>query len=403
MYYVGIDIAKRNHEASVIDSTGKPLSGSISFSNSKEGCNKLIALFEKLGVDVDNSIIGMEATGHYWLSLYSHLLEHGYDLKVINPIQSDAFRKMSIRKTKTDSKDSLNIAQIMRFGEYSSTRLSDENVQAMKLLTRYRFFVVAECASCKCKVIALLDQVFPEYERLFSDTFGSASKELLLNYQTPEDLLEISSAKLASLLTKASKGKFKMAKAEQIRDAAADSFGVSFAKKAFSFQMRQLIEQINFIEKQLGELDKEISSLLAQTNSVITTITGVGPVLGAAIIGEIGDITRFDSPRKLVAFAGLDASVSQSGEFTGTQGKLSKRGSPHLRHAIWMAASRACFCDPTLSDYYKSLRARGKHHLTAVSAVARKMCNIIFTILKENRPYESIPPKKTTLCEVQSE
>lgn len=403
MYYVGIDIAKRNHEASVIDSTGKPLSGSISFSNSKEGCNKLIALFEKLGVDVDNSIIGMEATGHYWLSLYSHLLEQGYDLKVINPIQSDAFRKMSIRKTKTDSKDSLNIAQIMRFGEYSSTSLSDENVQAMKLLTRYRFSVVAECASCKCKVIALLDQVFPEYEKLFSDTFGSASKELLLNYQTPEDLLEISSAKLASLLTKASKGKFKMAKAEQIRDAATCSFGVSFARKAFSFQIRQLIEQINFIEKQLDELDKEISLLLAQTNSVITTITGVGPVLGAAIISEIGDIARFDLPKKLVAFAGLDASVSQSGEFTGTKGKLSKRGSPHLRHAIWMAASRACFCDPTLSDYYKSLRARGKHHLTAVSAVARKMCNIIFTILKENRPYESIPPKKATVCEVQSE
>jgi transposase len=244
--------------------------------------------------------------------------------------------------------------------------------------------------------------VFPEYEKLFSDTFGGASKELLLNYQTPEDLLEISSAKLASLLTKASKGKFKMSKAEQIRDAAAGSFGVSFAKKAFSFQIRQLIEQINFIEKQLDELDKEISSLLAQTNSVITTITGIGPVLGAAIIGEIGDISRFDSPRKLVAFAGLDASVSQSGEFSGTQGKLSKRGSPHLRRAIWMAASRACFCDPMLSEYYKSLRARNKHHLTAVSAVSRKMCNIIFTILKENRPYESIPPKKTTVFEVQS-
>lgn len=403
MYYVGIDIAKRNHEASVIDSQGKPLSSSISFANSKEGCDKLVALFGKLGVDADNAVVGMEATGHYWLSLYSCLLELGYDLKVINPIQSDAFRKMSIRKTKNDSVDSLNIAQIMRFGEYSSTRLADENVQAMKMLTRYRFAIVEECASFKCKVIALLDQVFPEYEKLFSDTFGKASKELLLNYQTPEDLLEISSAKLATLLTRASKGKFKIQKAEQIKDAAAGSFGVSFAKKAFSFQIRQLIEQINFSEKQLGELDLEIAAMLAQENSVITTITGVGPVLGAAIIAEIGDIERFDSPRKLVAFAGLDASVSQSGEFSGTRGKLSKRGSPHLRRAVWMAASRACFCDETLSEYYKSLRARGKHHLTAVSAVARKMCNIIFTILKENRPYENTPPKKTTVSEISSE
>jgi len=395
MYYVGIDIAKRNHEASLIDDGGKLLSSSISFSNSKEGCDKLIALFEKFGVNNENVVIGMEATGHYWLSLYSCLLELGYDLKVINPIQSDAFRKMSIRKTKNDSKDSLNIAQIMRFGEYSSTRLSEENVQAMKQLSRYRFSVVEECASCKCRIIALLDQVFPEYEKLFSDMFGKASKELLLNHQTPEDMLAISSKSLVSLLSKASRGKFKQEKAEQIKEAASGSFGVRFAKDAFSFQIKQLIEQINFTEKQLDDLDKEITKLLAQTNSVITTIPGVGTVLGAAIIAEIGDIERFDAPGKLVAFAGLDASVNQSGEFTGTRGKLSKRGSPYLRRAIWMAASRACFCDEILSAYYQSLRARGKHHLTAVSAVARKMCNIIFAILKENRPYQTTPPKKT--------
>jgi transposase len=394
VYYAGIDIAKRNHEASLIDADGKLLSHSISFSNSKEGFDKLLAMFEKFGVNNGNVVIGMEATGHYWLSLYSCLLEFGYDLKVINPIQSDAFRKMSIRKTKNDSKDSLNIAQIMRFGEYSSTRLSQESVQAMKQLTRDRFSVVEECGSCKCKIIALLDQVFPEYEKLFSDTFGQASKELLLNCQTPDDMLAISSKDLVSLLAKASKGRFKQEKAEQIKQAASGSFGVRFAKDAFSFQIKQLIEQINFLEKQLGDLDYEITKLLAQTNSVITTIPGVGTVLGAAIISEIGDIERFDAPNKLVAFAGLDASVSQSGEFTGTRGKLSKRGSPHLRRAIWMAASRACFCDEILSSYYQSLRARGKHHLTAVSAVARKMCNIIFAILKENRPYQATPPKR---------
>jgi transposase len=400
VYYVGIDIAKRNHEASLIDADGRLLSDSISFSNSKEGCDKLLAMFEKSGVNSRNVVVGMEATGHYWLSLYSCLLELGYDLKVINPIQSDAFRKMSIRKTKNDSKDSLNIAQIMRFGEYSSTRLSEENVQAMKQLSRYRFSVVEECGGCKCKIIALLDQVFPEYEQLFSDTFGKASKELLLNCQTPEDMLAISSKDLASLLTKASKGRFKQEKAEQIKKAASGSFGVRFAKDAFSFQLKQLIGQINFLEKQLGELDKEIAKLLAQTNTVITTLPGVGAVLGAAIISEIGDIGRFGAPGKLVAFAGLDASVSQSGEFSGTRGKLSKRGSPHLRRAIWMAASRACFCDEILSAYYQSLRARGKHHLTAVSAAARKMCNIIFALLKENRPYQATPPKKKPVSAV---
>jgi len=395
VFYAGIDIAKRKHEVSIIDSEGKLLSQSLSFANNREGSDKLLAFFVRLNVSAEELVVGMEATGHYWLSLYSWLVEKGYDVKVINPIQSDAFRKMSIRKTKNDSKDSLVIAQLMRFGEYSTTRLSEENIHALKQLSRYRLSLVEECGNCKRRVIALLDQVFPEYETLFSDTFGTTSKELLLNYPTPEDMLSISSKKLATLLTKTSKGKFRDEKANQIKKAASDSFGVTFARDAFSFQIRQLIEQITFLEKQTEELEKKLAALLKKTNMVITTIPGIGETLGAAIIGEIGDIDRFDAPEKLVAFAGLDATVSQSGEFSGTQGGMSKRGSPYLRRAIWMAASRAAFCDPILSKYYQSLKERGKHHLTAVSAVARKMCNIIFTILKENRPYEAEPPKRS--------
>ena len=128
--------------------------------------------------------------------------------------------------------------------------------------------------------------------------------------------------------------------------------------------------------------------MLFEENQVITTIPGIGNILGAIIISEIGDISRFDSASKLVAFAGLDVSVKQSGEFVGTKNKISKRGSPYLRRAIWTAASRAAFCDPVLSDYYQSLRTRGKHHLTAVGAVARKLCNIIFAVLRDNKPYQ---------------
>lgn len=393
VYYVGIDIAKRKHEAFIIDADGKSLGGSISFPNTKEGCDTLVAQLVKLNIAKDDVVIGMEATGHYWLGVYSYLLEIGYDLKVINPIQSDAFRRMYIRQTKNDSKDSFVIAQIMRFGEYSATKLSEENIMALKQLSRYRFSVVDECGDCKRKVIALLDQVFPEYDSLFSDTFGSASKEVLLHFPTPEDMLQISSEKLTELLAKTSNGRFKEEKARQLKAVAAGSFGISLAKDAFSFQIRQLIEQIKFLETQLEDLEREIVRLLEQTNAVITTITGIGNVLGAAIIGEIGDINRFDAPGKLVAFAGLDATVNQSGEFTGTRSHLSKRGSPYLRRAIWLAASSAARHDPILSTYYQSLRTRGKHHLTAISAVARKMCNIIFTILRENRPYESIPPR----------
>jgi transposase len=393
MFYVGIDIAKNNHEASIINEKGEKLSESISFSNTQKGCEKLIKLMERFSASKENTVIGMEATGHYWISLYSYLLELGYNLKVINPIQSDAFRKMYIRQTKNDSKDSFVIAQIMRFGQFSESSFSDEKTQALRQLCRYRFALVDECSDWKRKVIALLDQVFPEYSSLFSDTFGASSKEVLLAYPTPEDMLSISSDKLTELLQKSSRGRFSTDKAAQLQQAAKNSFGVKFAKDAFAFQIRQMISQITFIEEQLNDLEAEISRLLNEINPVITTIIGIGDTLGAVIISEIGDISRFDSASKLVAFAGLDVSVKQSGEFLGTQNKISKRGSPYLRRAIWTAANRAAFSDPVLSEYYKSLRARGKHHLTSVGAVARKLCNIIFAVLRDNRPYVPALPK----------
>lgn len=395
MFYCGIDIAKYKHESSVIDTNGKSLLDSISFANDKQGCEKIIAVFQKFEISPANVIIGMEATGHYWLSVYAFFLELGYNVKVINPIQSEAFRKMYIRQTKNDSKDSYIIAQIMRFGEYSATSLSEENIIALKQLSRYRLALVDACGDCKRRVIALLDQVFPEYDKLFSDTFGSSSTELLLNCPTPEDMLTISTRKLTNILNKASRGKLGKEKAEEIKAAAKDTFGVAFAKDAFSFQIKQLIRQIVFTEKQLSELEEQIAELLHQTNQYITTITGIGDVLGAIIVSEIGDINRFERPNQLVAFAGLDVTVKQSGEFSGSKNKISKRGSPYLRRAIWLAANRAAFCDPILSEYYQSLKTRGKHHLTAVGAVARKLCNIIFVILKENRPYQPTPPKKS--------
>lgn len=394
MFYCGIDIAKYKHEATVIDEAGTALPDSISFANSKEGCEKLLALFERLGVSNDGLLIGMEATGHYWLSVYGYLLEQGFEIKVINPIQSEAFRKMYIRQTKNDQKDSFIIAQIMRFGQFSTTSLSEETIVALRQLSRYRLALVDTCGDCKRRVIALLDQVFPEYDALFSDTFGVTSKEVLSQYPTPEDLLTVSTRKLSNLLEKTSHGRLGKEKAEQLKAAAANSFGVSFARDAFAFQIRQLVEQMEFLERQVTELEAQISSLLKQTGSYITTIPGIGDTLGAIILSEIGDIHRFNAPNKLVAFAGLDVRVTQSGEFTGTRQKISKRGSPYLRRAIWLAASRAAFCDPILSEYYQSLRARGKHHLTAIGAVSRKLCNIIFAILSEDRPYEAIPPKE---------
>ena len=388
MFHVGIDIAKNNHEAAILNDAGELVGSTLKVTNTTSGAQKLLDSFVKSGVTVDNTVVGMEATGHYWLAIYSFLVSQGYTVKVINPIVTDAYRNMSVRKVKNDQVDAVVIARVLRLGEYKESPSADEQTFAMRQLCRFRAYEVDLCSDLKRKSIALLDQVFPEYAKLFSDTFGVTSREVLLNYSTPEELSQINTRKLANLLDKASRGRFGKDKALQIKDVAAHSFGITIATDAFAFQLRLLLEQISFIEDQVEVLDLQIAAYMEKSASYITTIPGIGPVLGAVILSELGDISRFADGKKLVAYAGIDASVSQSGNFEGTQMHMSKRGSPYLRRALYTAAGVAAFHDPELSAYYQRLRQRGKHHGVVIGAIARKLCFIVHSVLTEKRPYE---------------
>lgn len=388
MLFVGIDIGKNNHVASMMDEYGKVVFKAFSFSNTTDGGNALFSKLSSYSSNPSDFEIGMEATGHYWLSVYSFLFEKGFLLHVINPIQTDGWRKgTEIRKRKNDIIDSVLIADLIRYGQFVQTRLADEDLFSLRTLTRFRTYLVESISDLKRKVVCVLDQIFPEYQSIFSDIFGKTSKEILLQFSSPIDFETISSESLAELLAQLSRQKIGAAKAEQLKAAASSSFGITFAKNSFTFQLKALIEQISFIENQVKETESEISNIMRKLDSPITTITGIGNVTGAAIIGEIGDISKFDNPRKLVAFAGLDATVTQSGEFEASHNVMSKRSSPYFRKAIFQAALIASFHDPVLSVYYQKKKAEGKHHLTCVGTVARKMCNIIYAVLKNNQPY----------------
>lgn len=394
MFYLGIDIGKRTHVASVMNDTGKILLKGFSFSNTTEGAEALKGALHKFSNSPEDFIVGMEATGHYWLALFSYLDEHRFLTHVLNPIQTDGWRNASgIRKRKTDTIDSVLIADLIRYGDFTDTSLMDENLISLKNLSRYRTYLVGTTSDFKRKVIAVLDQIFPEYETLFKrqGIFGAASKELLLTYSSPEVLEEITAEELTQALKQASKGRLGLNRAEAIKQAASSSFGVRFAQEAYVFQLRSMIEQIKFLENQIKEVEKEIERIFTQIDSVILTVPGVGPVNGAAILGEIGDITRFSTAAKLVAYAGIDASVTQSGEYEATHNVMSKRGSPYLRKALFSAAFVASNKDPVFSAYYQKKRAEGKHHLTAVGAVARKLTYTIHAILIKNEPYKVQP------------
>ncbi len=372
----------------MMDEKGKVVFKAFSFSNTTDGGNALFSKLSSFSSDPSDFEIGMEATGHYWLSVYSFLFEKGFLLHVINPIQTDGWRKgTEIRKRKNDTIDSVLIADLIRYGQFVETRLANEDLFSLRTLTRFRTYLVESISDLKRKVVCILDQVFPEYQSIFSNIFGRTSKEILLQFPSPIDFENISSETLAKLLAQLSRQKVGATKAEQLKAAASSSFGITFAQNSFTFQLKALIEQISFIENQVKETETEISRIMEKLKSPITTITGIGNVTGAAIISEIGDISKFDSPRKLVAFAGIDASVTQSGEFEATHNVMSKRGSPYLRKAIFQSALIASFKDPVLSAYYQKKRSEGKHHLTCVGAVSRKMCNIIYAVLKNNEPY----------------
>ena len=372
----------------MMDDSGRVIFKAFSFPNTSEGGQALFTKISSYSSDTSCFEIGMEATGHYWLSVYSFLFEKGFLLHVINPIQTDGWRRgTEIRKRKNDIIDSVLIADLIRYGQFVETRLADEDLFSLRTLTRFRTYLVESISDLKRKVVCVLDQVFPEYQAVFSDIFGKTSKEILLKFSSPLDFESVSSETLAELLARLSRQKLGADKAEQLKSAASSSFGITFAKNSFAFQLKTLIEQITFIEKQVKETESEISRFMEKLNSPVTTITGIGSVTGAAIISEIGDISKFDSPKKLVAFAGIDASVSQSGEFEATHNVMSKRGSPYLRKAIFQAALVAAFKDPVLSAYYQKKKAEGKHHLTCIGAVSRKLCYIIYAVLKNNQPY----------------
>ena len=390
MYIVGIDIGKNHHEASIVSPEGKQIGRSLRFATTHKGADSLMSFIFK---NIGNSpcVFGMEATGHYWYPIYSFLKAKGYTIYVINPIQSDSLRKMYIRQTKNDSIDSFLIAEVIRFGQFGTTSMADENILAIRQLCRYRDSVISSRTEIKLRIGTIMEQIFPEFEKQFSSLWVSTSMGILEKYLTPENIENAPIDELFEIIKDKSHNRLTKAKAISIKEAAADTFGIKIAQDAFSFQLKQLIDRMNFLDKQIEALDIEIMKYYEQFDCYLHTIPGIGIIGAATILAEIGDISRFKNSSALVAFAGIDPTVRQSGEFNSTHNHMSKRGSPYLRHAIFLAATTCSFHNSPLNAYYKKKRDQGKHHLTATGAVARKLTTVIYAVLRDSKPYE---PKK---------
>lgn len=392
MYFVGIDIAKKTHQAAVICSDGTLIGKTFKFSNTIDG---FTVFLEKLGAVTTNLSqveIGMEATGHYWLNLYTWLSDKNFHLHVINPLQSDALRNLYIRKTKTDSVDSKIIADVIRIGQYSETQLSDDKIISLRDLTRQRFYLVDMASDLKRKIIAMMDRIFPEYQDFFSDMFGKTSIQVMKECTSPEQILEIPTERLTQLLKKASRGRFAETKAKELKHLASNSFAALLSSDMTSLLIRQMLEQLDLLEKQISDIEHIIADQFAQFNTKLSTIPGIGTTLGAVILSEIGDINRFDKPKQLIAYAGMDPSVKQSGNFIGTESHMSKRGSPYLRRAIWLAAVVAVSRNDLFKYLFQQKMNSGKTYFQAMGYICHKLLNTVFAILKNGEDYKPVFP-----------
>ena len=388
MFYLGIDIAKVNHVASLIDFEGNVLIKAIKFTNSNEGFDKLLSSLNEY--DLVNILVSMEATGHYWLSLYSALIDKGFNVSVFNPFQIKSYRgAYSNRKQKNDITDSIIIADYLRFFGSVNTKLPKDDILSLKKLTRFRSDLVSNIVTAKTNIIGLLDNVFPEYKKAFCDVFGTTSLALLKEASTAHDIANLNTKKLANILSNNSRGRFGTKEAKALKELAKNTFGFSYINTACSFEIKQLINQIIFLEEQVAETEVEIHNIYSKLDSHLLSVPGIGKTLAPIILAEIGDINTFDKPSKLTAFAGIEPTQNQSGNKSSTNEKTSKRGSPYLRHAIYNASLTAMKAEPTLRAYYDKKKAEGKHHSVALMGVSRKLLTIIYYVLKEDRNYTS--------------
>ena len=381
MNYVGIDIAKQTHYASIMNSDGEILVEPFSFSNDHAGFQKLLkhlSAFSK-----DDVLIGMESTAHYAENLTSFLFTRGFNICIINPIQTSTLRRSNIRKTKTDSVDTYLIIKALSLNHYRLFTERDYDSLQLKNLCRFRQKLMKARTKVKIQLVTYVDLLFPELQYFFkSGIHGKACYELLKTQPNPDRIAKMHLTRLTNLLSKSSKGHFKQSHAVQLKELASQSVGIK--NDTLSLQILQSIQQIEMYTAQLTEVEESIREIMDKMDSVIKTIPGIGSLNGAMIIGEIGDISRFEKPCQLLAYAGLDPSVYQSGNFNAARTRMSKRGSKLLRYALINAAWQTTLVNKTFKDYYDLKVSQGRRHYNALGHVAHKLVRVIHKMMSDN-------------------
>ena len=387
MIYVGIDVAKDKHDCFITDSDGEILFPVFTIQNNRDGFDDLFAKILSISSDFSNIKVGLEATGHYSYNLLGYLLDKGLHTFVINPLHSNLYRKsLSLRKTKTDKVDARTIAMMLmsdvNLKSYSDISYHNEE---LKSLTRYRFDKVQERARLKQSVSRLVTILFPELEKLVPTLHIASVYALLSELPSTGKIASCHLTHLTKLLENASKGRYSKEKAIEIREAARVSIGSNMPAK--SLELKHTLHLISELDSEISEIESEIKQIMDQISSPILTIPGISYRMGAMILAEIGDFSRFDSPDKILAYAGASPSTYQSGQLESSYSHMEKRGSRYLRFALINAAKYVCHWDETFGAYLQKKISEGKHYNVAITHATKKLVRLIYAMEKSGKPY----------------
>lgn len=386
MIYLGIDVSKFKHNCFLADKDNFDKGCHFEIKNSKDGFEYLLRKLSDF--NKDKIRIGLESTGHYHLNLSRFLLDLNFNIHFFNPYQTSLYRKAdSFRNTKTDKVDAFFIAKLLRATDSNPTHNELYHNYELKSLTRYKSSLKNDRVKLKNTILGHIDLVFPELTGVCRDVFCKYTLEVLKEYPSADKIGQANLTRLTNLIKKASNGSHSKERATEIREAARKSIGIN--SPAVSFRLVQDIKALEFLIEQIDEVNKQIKLLLDEMDNPIMSIPGVGIEIGPSLIAEIGNIEKFENPTKLLAYAGLDPSINQSGRMNSNYSIMSKRGSSYLRQALFLAAFLICQNDKTFRLYYEKKKKEGKHHYVALTHVARKLTRVIFHLLKNNQKFVS--------------
>ena len=383
MYFVGIDVSKYKHDCFICSETGEVIEENLSFQNTNEGFTQLLNLLNSLNNNHEIRI-GFEATGHYGMNLKLFLEKNNYSFMEFNPALVKQFIKgQTLRRTKTDKKDAFQITKYLMSVDYKPHPKQFYHKFSLKSLSRKRDKLVTQRSYYLNQITNILDLIFPEFKPLFDNEFSITSLYILSKYKTPD---KIKNMKDFDSINRISRGKFSYAKFLKIKEIAKNTIGQSDDYLEFDLKnMLKLYDNINSIIKQY---DNKIEAIIKELNPPTLSIKGIGPISCAAIISEFGDVARFKSADAMVAFAGIEPSVSESGT-EQHDGKMVKHGSSHLRYHLLNAADYVFLHESIFTEFYYKKRNEGKTHRVALSHVAKKLVRIIYKLESENITFKS--------------